>query len=62
MVTGFRELAFSPIELLSIDPKEFYSVREITRALRIAEDELATIGDEQPNITYRIGEINERIS
>ena len=46
MVTGFRELAFSPIELLSIDPKEFYSVREITRALRLVEDELAALGDE----------------
>lgn len=46
MVTGFKELAFSPIELLSIDPQEFYSVREITNAINMAEEELATIGDE----------------
>ena len=46
IVTGFRELAFSPVELLSIDSKEFYSVRKITRAIQMAEEELAAIGDE----------------
>lgn len=46
LATDFYGLAFSRIELLSIDPQDFYSVREITRAINMAEDELAAIGDE----------------
>ena len=46
LLTDFYGLKFSQIELLSIDPKDFYSVREINKAIQMAEEELVAIEDE----------------
>lgn len=46
MISGFKDLYYSHEELLSVDPKEFYSAKEIFRAINVAEEELIAVGDE----------------
>lgn len=46
MITGFEELCFSPEELAAVDPQDFYSVREIQKAIDQAEEDLKSLGDE----------------
>ena len=33
MISGFEELRFSPEELAAVDPQDFYTVREIQKAI-----------------------------
>jgi len=46
MVSGFKDLYYSRDELLSVDPEEFYSAREIFKAIHMAENELMDDEDE----------------
>ena len=46
MISGFKDLYYSREELLSVDPEEFYSAREIIKAINMAKNELIDIEDE----------------
>ena len=46
MISGFEELRFSPEELAAVDPQDFYTVREIQKAINQAEEELKSLDDE----------------
>jgi len=46
MVSGFEELHFSREELATVAPQDFYTVREIQRAIDLAEEELKYSIDE----------------
>ena len=47
MISGFEELRFSQDELATVDPQEFYTVRELQRAINLAEEELCMLKDEE---------------
>ena len=46
MVSGFKDLHYSREELFSVDPDEFYSAKEILKAIELAQNELKDIEDE----------------
>ena len=46
MVSGFEELRFSSEEHAAVDPQDFYTVREIQKAINQAEEELKSLDDE----------------
>ena len=46
MVSGFKDLHYSREELFSFDSDEFYSAKEILKAIELAQNELKDIEDE----------------
>lgn len=46
VVSGFEELRFSQEEITAVAPQDFYTFRELQRAIDLAEEELLALDDE----------------